>query len=226
MSAAKKDFFGKEVADAIKEACTSLQAAQENLDIEVIETGSTGIFGLIRKKAHIRASVKGDGEESAEVAEPKKKAAPKKKAGRPKKAAKKEQPKQESVPETEADAEVKSEKKAVKKAAPVVEKEPLTEETIEAVREQLSELLTRMGFPSEVKTEVEGVNLHCHIGGDHQEALTGQEGKILDSLQYLMRKMITRSVNQRVRLSIDVGDFRERREQDLKEQAVVLAAKV
>jgi len=59
MSSAKKDFYGKEVTDAIKTACDTLQAPQEELSIEVVETGSLGIFGLIRKKAHIRVFVKG-----------------------------------------------------------------------------------------------------------------------------------------------------------------------
>ncbi len=58
MSLKKKDFYGKEVAEAIKKACEEFDVPQEDLDIEIIETGSTGIFGLIRKKTHIRASVK------------------------------------------------------------------------------------------------------------------------------------------------------------------------
>jgi len=63
MTSNKKDFYGKEVTDAIKKACDKLQVPQEQLEIEVVETGSTGIFGLIRKKAHIRAFVrKGDGQ--------------------------------------------------------------------------------------------------------------------------------------------------------------------
>ena len=57
MATEGKDFYGKDVASAIKEACAALGVAQENLDVEVVETGSAGIFGLIRKKAHIRATV-------------------------------------------------------------------------------------------------------------------------------------------------------------------------
>ncbi len=63
MSLEKKDFYGKEVAAAIKNACDTLGVPQEKLEIEVIETGTTGIFGLIRKKAHIRVLVKPDLEE-------------------------------------------------------------------------------------------------------------------------------------------------------------------
>ena len=62
MAIKKHDFLGKEVADAIKEACETLKVPQERLDIEVLETGTTGIFGLIRKKAKIRVSVKEESE--------------------------------------------------------------------------------------------------------------------------------------------------------------------
>jgi len=58
MSPENRDFYAKEVTDAIKKACDTLQVPQEELAIEVVETGSMGIFGLIRKKAHIRAVVK------------------------------------------------------------------------------------------------------------------------------------------------------------------------
>ncbi len=58
MSLNKKDYYGKEVTDAIRQACADLKVPQEQLDIEVVEPGSTGIFGLRRKKAHIRAVVK------------------------------------------------------------------------------------------------------------------------------------------------------------------------
>ena len=66
MSVDKRDFYGKEVPEAIKKACETLEVPQEQLEIEVIETGSTGIFGLIRKKAHIRAQIKSVVEEPAE----------------------------------------------------------------------------------------------------------------------------------------------------------------
>ncbi|RUM39478.1 MAG: hypothetical protein DSY57_01125, partial [Desulfobulbus sp.] len=49
-----KDFYGQEVAAIIEEACREFGVSQEELDIEVLETGSAGIFGLCRKKAHIR----------------------------------------------------------------------------------------------------------------------------------------------------------------------------
>ncbi|MCI5160045.1 MAG: hypothetical protein D3906_16795, partial [Candidatus Electrothrix sp. AUS1_2] len=53
-----KDFYGGTVTDAIAEACQEFSTSQEGLNIEILETGSSGIFGLCRKKAHIRAAKK------------------------------------------------------------------------------------------------------------------------------------------------------------------------
>ena len=53
-----KDFYGKDIAEVIEQACRELGAGHEDLDIEVLETGSSGIFGLCKKKAHIRVKRK------------------------------------------------------------------------------------------------------------------------------------------------------------------------
>ena len=45
MSSKKQDFYAKEITEAIQMACDALDTAQEDLDIEVVETGSNGIFG-------------------------------------------------------------------------------------------------------------------------------------------------------------------------------------
>ena len=47
--------------EAIKKACEHLHLSQEDLDIEVLESRSAGIFGLIgNKKARIRVKIKTD----------------------------------------------------------------------------------------------------------------------------------------------------------------------
>ncbi len=219
MSSGKKDFYAKEVTDAIRMACETLQAPQEELAIEVVETGSTGIFGLIRKKAHIRAMVKGPDfdtppPEPAEVKEtPADEVAP----------VQETEEKQEEV-KVQAKREKKEQKS--KPSVPRKEPEPPQAETVEIVCHELTELLRLMEFPSEVTAEVDGVTVRCQVSDEHEEALTGQEGKIVDSLQYLLRKIVARKVEEKVRLSIDIGQFREKRKVELMERAKELAALV
>jgi len=216
MSAAKKDFFAKEVADAIKMACESLDSPQENLEIEVVETGSNGIFGLIRKKAHIRVRVKVvDAEVSVkkpEVEKPVKEIV--------------QRTEKKKIPEVKVESSPLPPKKKSTPLKPAKPAEPVQEESAEVVRTELSEVLTLMGFPSIVNAEVDGVTVRCQVSDEHEAALTGQDGKIIDSLQYLLRKLVARKVEGKIRLSIDIGQYRERRKIELRERAQELAVMV
>jgi spoIIIJ-associated protein len=53
-----EEFEGKTVDQAIEEASKYFQVAPEELEIEIITHGSTGIFGIGAKKAKIRARIK------------------------------------------------------------------------------------------------------------------------------------------------------------------------
>ncbi len=52
---------GKTIEEAIRKACEALNAAKEDLDIEILANGSSGFLGLVgAKKAQIRATRKKD----------------------------------------------------------------------------------------------------------------------------------------------------------------------
>ncbi|NPA49527.1 MAG: hypothetical protein GXO20_06045 [Thermodesulfobacteria bacterium] len=53
-----EEFEGKNVDQAIEEACRHFNVSPEDLEIEIITHGSTGLFRIGAKKARIRASVK------------------------------------------------------------------------------------------------------------------------------------------------------------------------
>ncbi len=246
MSDTKKDYYGKDVAEAISNACKDLGAPQENLDIEVVETGSTGIFGLIRKKTHIRAAVK-EVEAEEEMAQATVKIeTPTQTKKKPKK--------EDSVPAPKPSKDKVSQRKYGKKESqtvvtdpadadtggmstkndkpqppsqvkPEVQK-PLSEESIELIGDELKEILNLIGYPSEVEVTAEGSAVTCKIKTDNEEILIGPDGKNLDSMQYLLRKMIARKITDRLRLSVDIGDYREKRKEGLKEKAVELAIQV
>jgi spoIIIJ-associated protein len=241
MSLAKKDFYGKEVTDAIKKACDSFGVAQEKLEIEVVETGSTGIFGLIRKKAHIRATVRPETEEDSEdfsmdsLMPAKEKKPRSKKKATPKVEVEVEAKKQlDSEKEVSTSTEVETETtqhvatetiKVVEEAEPV-EEENASVESLEVVKAELLQIVELMGFPSTLEMANEGLSVSCTLRGDFEADLTGVDGKVLDSLQYILRKVVTRKVPERLRISVNVGDFREMRLENLKVKAVELASMV
>ena len=240
-----KDYYGKDVTEVIAKACKELSAFQEDLDIEVLETGSAGIFGLCRKKAHIRVTRKTKKAAEPErktkevvepVAEPvpagdnqevgreeKRESAGQKDASEPKETADKEKPasaRKKKVQEPSATAAQPVESKEA------TQRELPSDEVLTTIEEDISELLTIMGFPSEVTVEIVDYSVACRISGEHQEVLVGNDGRTLDSLQYLLRKIMSRHLPDRMMLSLDVGDYRERRAQELKERALELAHQV
>ncbi|MFN2353175.1 MAG: protein jag [Desulfopila sp.] len=252
------DFYGKEVADAIKKACDKLQVPQEQLEIEVVATGSTGIFGLIRKKAHIKAYIRAEApeqgepqqdvpqqdepkQEQAEVqshqAEPLEKAQEKAfvQAAEPQEEAASQQQALEQVEQAEEhvgkviddDDEDDLDEDSEGDSEDDGSGEELSPETLTTIEQELSKILELMGYSAPVEIHSKGISVVCHVGGEHHEdVLTGQDGKTLDSIQYLLRKIVARKVPNRLRLTVDVGNYREERLVYLKERAAELAEQV
>lgn len=223
MASKKHDFLGKEVADAIKKACETLKVPQEQLDIEVLETGSTGIFGLIRKKAKIRVAIKEDNElEDVEPALPPEEKADDELPPAPQVQEAVPVEKPEETPETPEAAEDVEKEKEIE----AQEETDASSESVEIVKAELTHLIELMGYPSSVEVSAEGMAIHCAVSGEHQKELAGPEGKTLDSIQYIIRKIAARKCAERLRISVNVGTFREERLEELKARAVELAAQV
>jgi len=83
-----------------------------------------------------------------------------------------------------------------------------------------------MGFPSVVTVSQNGDSLLCHIDGDHVEDIIGEEGRTLDSLQYLLRKMFSKKFSFKIILNLDAGDFRANRLQNLTDLSLKYAVEV
>lgn len=216
-----QSFYGNTVADAVANACNELAASQEELEIEVMETGSPGIFGLCRKKAHIRAARKEKTAMTEAVAvEPAQKRKEKPVREKKKKLVEKQPESAERAEERFAE---EAELPPLEELGPYA---PPTAEALAAVQSDVATMLELMSCPSTVTVELENQTVACKISGEHQETLTGQDGRTLDSLQYLLRKMTSKLLPDRTKLSLEVGDYRERRLEALKQQVLELAAKV
>lgn len=231
MSVQKQEFYGKEVTDAIRSACEALNVPQEMLDIEVLETGSTGIFGLIRKKARIRVSLKQDeppvvaspsaGPTQAVVETPAV-AAPALAQAEDHEDPEEVDEEPEEVPADDEDEDQDDEDED----QPGESETDASEEGLQAVREVTAQLVERMGFPSRVEVTAQGLSVSCTIRGEAEDELAGPEGKTLDAIQYLVRKMVARKTSERLRITVNIGTFRERRLEELKQRAVELARMV
>ena len=217
----KREYEGKDIADAISKACKSLNVSQEDLDIEVLTTGTSGIFGLCRQKCRLRVAVKGEDSQKAEKKPPKRPV--KSKSEKEKAFAKKKRPslkekKKEDMPEPSAKTQEKDRepKKDIQLGA----------DLLAQVEADLSRLLELMASPSEISVSSDQENVTALIKGEYVTEIVAQNGKILDSLQYLLRKMIGKKFTEKAIISLDAGDFRAKRNEELKQLGLQYAEEV
>ena len=208
----KMEFEGKDVADAISKACKSLNVPQENLDIEVLTTGTSGIFGLCRKKARLRVAVKEEFRPKTEKKSPKRQAEPKSQKGKPREKKKEDKPE----PSLKVQEQVREPKKDVQ----------LSTDLLKQVEADLNRLLELINFPSEVSISCDQENVTALVEGEYVPKIVEENGKILDSLQYLLRKMIGKRFTEKAIITLDAGDFRAKRNEELKERGLQYAEEV
>ena len=214
---AKMEYKGTDVEEAIGNACAALNVPREELDIRIISTGSTGIFGLGRKKAAVQVTLKKEGgHEQRRPAQEKKASTPRARSEKP---ASERKP---SAPRARVERSADNDEPAEE-----VVGDPVTPEEMEAIRADIAKILELMGCPSEISMEQDQNNkVHAKITGEFVDVLVGPEGQTLDGLQYVLRKIITRKFPQKVLFSLDAAGFRENRMGELQERAVRLAQEV
>ena len=217
----KMEFEGKDVAEAISKACKALKVPQENLDIEVLTTGTSGIFGLCRQKARLRVGVKKEYSESAEEKPARRPAKPKRE--KLKSDTKKQE---ESTTAKKKPEKIKPAAKTESSAADGKEELVLDAGLTADVQANLVKILELMRYPSDVSVTCDRENVTAQIKGPHVDEIIEQNGKLLDSLQYLLRKIIGKKYSEKAIISLDAGDFRAARTEELRQLGLELAAEV
>ncbi|MBU0680878.1 MAG: Jag N-terminal domain-containing protein [Proteobacteria bacterium] len=220
--AVKLEFKGSDIDEAVKAACKRFGVDRDALEINVLSTGSTGIFGLMRKQSVVQASLKGDqAAENPKVEKPK---APTDKKKRPRTKAK-PTPKIENE-DVSPDEEVEVREETRQPRRPKVEPSPVPPEFHDQLKGELGKLLSLMGMESEIVIGEENGKTKLEIVGDHVAALQDRDGQALDGLQYLLRKMTSDKLPERAMFVVDAGGFRTNRRSELEELAVRLADEV
>lgn len=187
--------------EAIQKAKAALNAPLDaDVKFEIIQDAQKKILGLFGgKDAKVRAYY-----EAPDEVKPAKKAAAPKAQKAPK------------APEKSATAEKKA------------DKAPMSAEDDAAIRKYLTTIITGMG--------IEDVTINSHeedeetvyelITNESHGAIIGRHGETLDSVQYLVRLFANKNTQGKKKVSLNVGDYREKRAESLKEFATRAANQV
>lgn len=208
----KIEYTGADVPQAIANACKGLNVAQDELKIEVLAAGTSGIFGIIgKKKARIAVSLKA------------KKGT---KANRPSSQGRSQDRSQDRSKRSRGQNKGAGRKSSGQGRSPEKPPAEISQDQLDDVKSDLEKILELMSFPSSVEVSNKANKIYAHIAVGHAEELIGPEGQVLDSIQYLMRKIVSRRIEGKVMFSLDAGDYRDQRRQELGERALTLAEEV
>lgn len=234
-------YIGATVDEAIKKGLKDLSLSEDAVKIEVIEGGSTGIFGLFKKEAKVKLIPLDEeynkDEAVAKVIEVEKK--------------------EEKVVEVEKTTEKTEEvsvEKVVEQEARVEKTEIVEEETVVETKEAetaeepvkkakredyivknqdrivsyLQNIVIAMGYPDATVDFREDGNRHFTLNIKTEEntsLIIGKRGITLNSLQFLVNNFAKKFSSHYFRIEVDCDDYRENRKKTLEDLALNLAKK-
>ncbi|MHB0999585.1 MAG: RNA-binding cell elongation regulator Jag/EloR [Armatimonadota bacterium] len=199
------EMTGKNIEEATELALEQLGATEDDVYVEILDEGTKGFLGLGQTPAKVRVTLK-----EAAVQAP---------------------AESEEEPYVSEEPQVSTEKAEAPAARPVYEREAMTEDMMQAAAEKSVEVLQTIldGIGSGGKAEIKNVSpdaIYLNIVDGDAGVLIGKHGQTINAMQYLTGVITNRQIHNRVRVLVDAEDYRTRREESLKSQALYLAEKV
>lgn len=186
------------IEEALAQGLSELGLTEKDVDIEVLDEGSRGLFGIGSRQARIRITIKSlseiDGEE-------------------------------QTVIDGEFSDE-STNVEAVAPAANKRAKSLQEDITLHVAQETVSELLDKMKVIAEVSASFgepedarSRIPVRVEIHGNDLSILIGRQAETLNALQYIASLIVAKEMGQPVTLVLDVEGYRQRREQQIRQLA-------
>jgi len=208
-SRATLEIIAPTIEEAVEKGLKELGVSRERVEVEVLDEGSKGLFGLGNRQARVRLALIND----APV--PQKPAAPVVEASAPE-PVEEEEPGLESEPEPDSEGKPAHDLDNARSIAQAI----------------VSELLEKMDIHrAEVRSSIvepedpnDRVSILVEIFGDDLSILIGKRAETLNALQYITRLIVGKEVGHGISLTVDVEGYRARREQNLRQLARRMAS--
>lgn len=189
------------VNEAIEKGLDELSLPREAVEIEILDEGSRGLFGLGSHQARVRLIVLQDDatDQEAEI--------------------------RDQITELPSYSDVQEEETFIKpvRIPPANAKEEIP---LHVAQETVSELLVKMHIQADVSAlygEVDDVRgtraILVDVTGKDLSVLIGKRSETLNALQYIARLIVSKELGENVTLVIDVEGYRIRRERQLRQLA-------
>ena len=231
------------VEEAIQQGLEQLGLTADAVSVEVLDSGSKGLFGLGGRQVRVRLSVtpppmpeipaekpdvstaSGRGPKPAST----KKADPKPKAKeQPKPRAEKKPVEAKPKPKPEPKPEPKREPKPAPQRTAIVDHDAV----LNTAEEVVSKLIYHMGMTAQVSAhfdDSDGADTHTiqvDVRGEDLSALIGRKAETLAAFQHVASLIVGKQTQQWVQVIVDVEGYRARREKQIRQLANRMADQV
>ncbi|MFN2216672.1 MAG: RNA-binding cell elongation regulator Jag/EloR [Anaerolineales bacterium] len=183
------------VEDAVEKGLGELMMTREEVDVEVLDEGSRGLFGLGTRQVRIRISVKDQDSIKGEM-EP------------------------AAMVSKSEESDQQDEDQATW----------MGDEFLDQTEQVVSELLHKMKVTAQVSAhygeeDEDGRQpVYVDIRGNDLGILIGRKAEILNAFQYIVNLIMGKRMEQWVQIIVDVEGYRSRREEQIRQMAVRMAA--
>jgi len=219
-SRATLEIIAPTAEEAIEQGLKELGVARDQVEIEILDEGSKGLFGLGNRQARVRLTLKNQ----VKDANPK------------------EAPPSPPAPESvELDEEFEDDQDDLEVDFEDEEDDVFDDGTdytsdldnVSAIaKATVLELLEKMNLPRVTvkatilhpEDDLDRPGIHINILGDDLSILIGKQAETLNALQYITRLIVGKEVGRGVNLIVDVEGYRTRREQNLRNLARRMAS--
>ncbi len=217
------------VEEALAQGLAQLGLPADAVSVEVLDSGSKGLFGLGGRQVRVRLTVHAPGEETSQPSKSVEKApaAPAPSRGR-----------KENKPQRSRAANAPSAAAAAPAPAPSTPAEAMPEihhnlndPVLDRAEAVISKLLYMMGLQAQVSAHYGEARedrrpIMVDIRGSDLGILIGRRGETLDAFQYIASLMVGKEVGQFIHLVVDVEGHRDRRQRQLQQLARRMADQV
>jgi len=200
------EMSAKTVEDAVQAACEALGVDRDDINVsyEVLEFPARRLFKTIPAKVRVTVA-EPEVEVKTAVEEPVVKA----------------EEKTEEVQKTEEP--VSEDEAPVEKSELDIAADP----RLQAAVDYLTPIFKLMGVENFTFTAFKkGEATVLHVTGEHMGALIGRRGETMESLSYLASLVVNRMEGPYMKLGLDVGGYRDKREEDLAALTARIAERV
>jgi len=205
------EIIAPSVEEAVAKGLSQLGIPEEAVEVEILDQGSRGFFGLGNRLARVRLKLK-----EAPVA-----------------GVQTRKPSASRKPAVEVKPSPPAKPVRAKKAATTAEEELDLDQVLKIAEQVVGELLEKMRVRARLKAQIvppqdeNDQNLiMVEVQGDDLSILIGRRSETLNALQYISSLIISKEAGQWVPLLIDVQGYRARRERQLRVLARRMAEQV